>query len=160
MYPVFSANRAGSGGINSIPPPIRPPLLPNVFNEVEEEDESASSFAEVERLLLLVLILEPKAKSLEPRAGFLQSALLVAGLHPPARFSSVPFCVGSVLCGKDSGLIPAQPGRAAFALGRRVQRGKSVLSQLCRATKDLVPRQISAEFSTTCAAQESFDAFL
>ena len=35
----FLANRAGGGGINSITPPIRPPLLPNVFNEVEEEDE-------------------------------------------------------------------------------------------------------------------------
>ncbi|HEY6350390.1 MAG TPA: hypothetical protein VI636_13365 [Candidatus Angelobacter sp.] len=39
MYPVFSANHAGGGGINSLPPPIRPPLTPNVFNAVEEVEE-------------------------------------------------------------------------------------------------------------------------
>ncbi|HEY6349648.1 MAG TPA: hypothetical protein VI636_09585 [Candidatus Angelobacter sp.] len=42
-YPVFSAHRAGGGGIISIPPPIRPPLLPNVFNEVEEVEEEDES---------------------------------------------------------------------------------------------------------------------
>jgi len=37
--PYFPDQPGCGGGISSLRPPIRPPLLPNVFNEVEEEDE-------------------------------------------------------------------------------------------------------------------------
>ena len=123
MYPVLSASRAGGGGINSIPPPIRPPLLPNVFNEVEEEDEEDESAAFLRKSRGFTVGFDPGAKGRFSPIGVAFAFPVACCLWPvaysspnvyagcsrvaPSRtVSSVPLCARSALCGKKTpGLV-------------------------------------------------------